>query len=637
MTAKVLVCLALCSASCAMAASPGFLLGLDYSEWALGGTPIGVDNSGALYVAFSCNTETSNPPTCVLKLSGDGKAKLWEVAPESATMAVDPSGGLYSVYGVGSGIGYTPYLERLNADGSVAWQTQIGNASSGIRFALAVDSKGRAFVEGAALNQSPIFSPVLARVDEAGAVVYFPSPGSPNIYGVAVDPTGSDVVELGMNGTDYCLWRLASDGVTWNSAVIPYLGVTPAPQQLAVAPNGDAVVYGLDATSGNQFLWRYDATGAAVFSTATGTGIAVGGALGLALDPAGNAYITGYSGGLMHAVRNSLAACGTAWMSVYARDGSILQTTYLPGAGTEGSSEYFYAPIVIGANSTVFVLENADASYTPTQTGPFGSDSTAPLLLRFSPNSSAQTYPLACAGNAASYSTGAISPGELVTLFGTGLGPERGVAPQATLQSPYPTQAGNVEVTFDGTPAPLMWVQDAQINAAAPWSLTAGQNTQLCVSYNSVPTNCLTLAVAQTAPGVFTVDGTYALAVNQDGSINSADHPAPAGSIVSIWATGLGPITPAQADGTLIDLPLPNDVLAAQVGTNMLVGIPMQPMTLFISYAVTYAGPAPYLVAGESQINFQLPAGFQTPVQLSAVVVVGSATSQSFRIHVVGE
>jgi uncharacterized protein (TIGR03437 family) len=322
-------------------------------------------------------------------------------------------------------------------------------------------------------------------------------------------------------------------------------------------------------------------------------------------------------------------------MSVYARDGSILQTTYLPGVETERSYGGFLALIVIGANSTVFVLENADASYTPTQTGPFGEVTTLhapdgpPALLRFSPNSSAQTYPLACAGNAASYSTGAISPGELVTLFGTGLGREQGVAPQSTLRSPYPTQAGNVEVTFDGTPAPLMWVQDAQINAVAPWSLTAGQNTQLCVSYNSVPTNCLTLPVAQTAPGVFTVDGTYALAVNQDGTINSAGHPAPARSIVSIWATGLGPITPAQADGALIDLPLPSNVLAAQVGTEMPMGF--QWTKVFQPYPVTYAGPAPYLVAGESQINFQVPSSSQDPTQL----VVGSTTSQFFHVQII--
>jgi hypothetical protein len=65
MNTRVLICLALFSASSAVAASPGFLLGFDYSEWGITGTPIGVDNSGALYLAFSCNTETYTPlPVC---------------------------------------------------------------------------------------------------------------------------------------------------------------------------------------------------------------------------------------------------------------------------------------------------------------------------------------------------------------------------------------------------------------------------------------------------------------------------------------------------------------------------------------------------------------------------------------------
>jgi hypothetical protein len=128
--------------------------------------------------------------------------------------------------------------------------------------------------------------------------------------------------------------------------------------------------------------------------------------------------------------------------------------------------------------------------------------------------------------NAATFEAGAVAPGELVSLFGTRLGPQRGVQPQATLQSPFPTQVANVEVTFDGTPAPPLWVQDAQINVVAPWSLTPGQTTEVCVSYNNANGNCLTSQVVQTAPAVFLVDGTYAAALDQDGSINSLNNPA---------------------------------------------------------------------------------------------------------------
>jgi hypothetical protein len=124
---------------------------------------------------------------------------------------------------------------------------------------------------------------------------------------------------------------------------------------------------------------------------------------------------------------------------------------------------------------------------------------------------------------------------------------------------------------------------------------------------------------------VFTVDGVHALAVNQDGTVNSADNPAPVGSIVSVWATGLGPIAPAQADGTLVGLPLPNNVLPVVVEALTPVFEPCNPgmgplpcpiAPSYTGFDVAYAGPAPNSVAGVSQINFTVvvyaPRGLRT-------------------------
>jgi uncharacterized protein (TIGR03437 family) len=246
------------------------------------------------------------------------------------------------------------------------------------------------------------------------------------------------------------------------------------------------------------------------------------------------------------------------------------------------------------------------AGFTPSQAGPFPAEnSSAPVLLRLSLNRNSPTFPLACVGNAASFAIGPIAPGELVTLFGGGLGPTQGVETQASAHKPYPTKAANVEVTFDGKPAPLLWVQDVQINAVAPWRLTPGKTTQVCVSYNQKTTNCLTWPVQQVAPGVFTVDGVHAAALNQDGTVNSADHPAPPGSIVAVFATGLGPIQPAQADGTLVEFPLPANVVGVEVVAFSLT--PAGPQSTVLE--ITYAGPAPYLVAGVSQVNFRTVSG----------------------------
>jgi uncharacterized protein (TIGR03437 family) len=321
-------------------------------------------------------------------------------------------------------------------------------------------------------------------------------------------------------------------------------------------------------------------------------------------------------------------------LTVVGPDGSLLQSTYIPGAS------FYPAPLVAaGPNSTVFVVATAGTDFAPTEAGPFPAGETGmSFLLRLSPTANARTVSLACVGNAATYGTGRIAPGEIVTLFGNGLGPQQGIATQATLRIPFPTQAANVEVTFDRTPAPLLWVQDAQINVVAPWSLTPGQTTQVCVSYIGVKTNCLAWPVVETAPAVFTVDGLYAAALNQDGTINSADNPAVPGSIVSVFATGLGPITTPQADGTLVGLPLPNDVLQVGVEAKWVTpGIPFGggETTPFV---VTYAGPAPYLVAGASQVNFQIVPYHAGPPDGGQIYVsLPSTSSQAFQVYVAGQ
>ena len=601
MLRRTLLCLTLLTAAGAQAAASGFLMGLDYSEWgpfSLAGWPsIAVDNSGALYILISCPANYPSP-YCLTKLSADGKTIIWQNNLGFAgPMAVDPSGDVY----VAGWESFDVFVEKLSADGtSVVWKTQLlaTNQAVGLNsgISLAVDSTGRVF-----LTCDAVIGGEVVRLNAGGAIDYIKRvPIVPDA--IAVDPTGSDVVVAAGGG----IARLAADGATWLDVTLPQpMMQSPLFLALAVAPNGDAVEYGRGPL-GNWILQRIDPAGAVVFSRAfPETSVSTLDAA-LALDAAGNAYITGYSGAVLHAVINSLAPCGTAWLSVFAPDGSVLQTTYLPGAGPAGYDNQYTGYVAISPNSTVFVLASSDLSVAPTQTGPYpefpfgAAEYGSAILYHLSPNASAQTAPLACIGNAANFKTGPVSPGEIVTLFGSGIGPQQGVQTEATPQTPYPTQAANVEVTFDGKPAPLLWVQDAQINLAVPWSV-AGPATQVCVTNNNVKTNCLTWPVAVAAPGVFTVDGVHAAAVNQDGTENSAANPAPLNSIVSIFATGLGPINPSQADGSLIGFPLPVNALTVtlECPRNLITACPAQ-----ITYSAEYAGPAPFQIAGMSQINF---------------------------------
>src|SRR5215469_12646161 len=63
--------------------------------------------------------------------------------------------------------------------------------------------------------------------------------------------------------------------------------------------------------------------------------------------------------------------------------------------------------------------------------------------------------------------------------------------------------------------------------------------------------------VDNAAPGIFQLPSGYAAVVNQDGTINGPQNPAAIGSVVSLYVTGLGPLSPTPADGGIVGLPLP--------------------------------------------------------------------------------
>jgi uncharacterized protein (TIGR03437 family) len=630
---RTLLCVALLSASGATAATPSFLLGVDYSEWlGLNVTQIAADRSGALYILSTFPESRGSTPSWVTKLSADGKTMLWQnkLGFAVSTMAVDPNGGVY-VTPLSLAGDTSLFVTKLSADGTgVAWKTPVGFlVAAGLLPVLAADSLGRAYVAGNRIYVAGNYAPAnntadLVRLNAAGSAVDYTVPVQGIPTSMTVGAKGALVAGVGVVAGDFWfLARVWPDGPSSFYSIMRRAAVrVPANPVVAADANGDAVVY----TSG--LLQRFDSTGTITLSTTIPNELGVG--QGFALDAAGNAYLTGGSSGV-YPVKNSIATCGLTaadLLSVFAPDGSLLQTTYIPGVAGG-------VPLVAtGPNSTVYVVAPADATFAPTQSGPFPAGSTGTeVLLRFSPKANAQTFPLACLGNAATYETSPIAPGELVTLFGNGLGPEQGVQPQATQQSPFPTQAANVQVTFDGIPAPLLWVQAAQINVVAPWRLTPGQTTQVCVAYNGGQTNCLSWPVVQAAPAVFTVDGVYAAALNQDGSINTADNPAAPGSIVSIFATGLGAISPAQADGSLVGLPLPNNVLPVGVEAQWATGVPFHPG--ITAFDVTYAGPAPFLVAGVSQINFKI---VQYPTNLGQIFLVRpSGLSRGFQVYLAGQ
>ena len=641
MLRTVLLCLFLLGVVRADTGASGFLLGVDYTEWGpnyllLDGGQIAADGAGALYILSLCSIPApSTLPFCVTKLSPDGKTIVWQydLGFTAAAMAVDPNGGVYVIpaapAGTPAGQQYPVFVEKLISDGSgVLWQTPIGSMLESAPVdapSLAADASGRTFVAGSLATGGAV-----VRLDPAGAIdaTFSNVPGAP--AEIAVDPAGSAVaVVFWQNSTsDYGLARLAPDNLTWATLAPPY---EPFPFGLAVAANGDIVANG-SGQSGTWYVERIDPAGNNVFLATV-----PGQSSGLALDSSGNTYITGFAPTSAFPVKNSVAPCGGGWLSVLAPDGSILQTTYLPGSSSNTGS--FTGMLAVAADAAVFVLDLGGSAFAPTEPSLFpGAVYGGPVgLYRLSPNAKAETLPLACVGNGATFSSGPVAPGEIVTLSGNGLGPPEGVQPQAAPGSPYPTQAADVSVTFDGIPAPLLWVQDAQINTLVPWSV-AGPSTKICATYNNTPANCLTYPVSATAPGVFTTDGFHAAAVNQDGTSNSPANPAPANSTVTVYATGLGPIDPPLPDGALAEAPLAANTLPVELQAmcqfNWIVRAQCK------TYAPAHAGPALNLVAGASQIRFlasEVNGGPFPGLLLMAGAPSSAALSNIFLIYVAGQ
>jgi len=219
--------------------------------------------------------------------------------------------------------------------------------------------------------------------------------------------------------------------------------------------------------------------------------------------------------------------------------------------------------------------------------------------------------------NGASLLSGPVSPGELITLIGSGIGP---ASPQQPVTSPSTTVLAGTSVLFDGTAAPILYGAPSQINAIVPFGLSATSTTKLEVLSQGQAIAQLPLAVVTAVPAIFTLDSTGAgpgAILNQDSTVNSPSNPAAPGSVVSVFATGAGQTGPPGVDGQVATVILPSPLLPVSVRIG---GLDSQ---------VMYAGAAPGIIAGVIQVNCVIPADVPSGPAVPIVLNVGTASSQA--------
>jgi uncharacterized protein (TIGR03437 family) len=215
------------------------------------------------------------------------------------------------------------------------------------------------------------------------------------------------------------------------------------------------------------------------------------------------------------------------------------------------------------------------------------------------------------------------APSELLSLYGTGIGPLTAQSGQVQ-NGAFTSSLGGSQVLFDGIAAPLLYAGPTQINTIVPKEVWGQDFTHLQIVTPSGTIDGPLLAVRPAVPSIFQNSQTgLAAALNQDGSPNSPQNPAKAGSIVTIFASGGG--TSAWNNGQLVPITqagpasLPVAVLAA--GRT--------------SLEVLYAGDAPGLVAGAMQINFHLPEKLTFGDTFAVQLEVGGAISGAVSVAVV--
>lgn len=489
--------------------------------------------------------------TKLRKYSDDG-LELWSRSLQqeytTSAVAADTSGVYAAVRD-----GYRHFLAKYSGDGTQLWTRQWDAPSQGTSLAVVTDSTGIYALSFGTVGSG---AGILARKwDLSGRELWqreyataFPTAFS------AAEPSGFFVAGgIGFGFVNTSLSRYDADGnELWSRQL-----ATPTVRGVAADATGVYIVGATSQTApalpgqcrsgsgGDSFVGKYDLSGAEVWTREFGTP-GVASASGVAVD-SGGIYIVGRE-------ESGLAALD-------------LDAFPDPGGG-------FFAKLQTDAMATV-----AEPRIFPD-----------------------------CIVNAASYVGGGVAPGEIVTLFGSGIGPPDLVPLSLTGDRRLATILADTRIWFDGVPAPLVYVSDQQSSAIVPYAVGGQASVEVQVEYKGVRSDPAIVPVLTSRPGVFSVDASgqgQGAILNEDGTLNSPSNPAPRGSVISIFGTGGGEADPGVVDGQIVAGAPPTTSLPVSVFFDIGLGEDGPPAK---PGEVLYAGGSAGSVAGLLQVNVRVPA-----------------------------
>ena len=222
--------------------------------------------------------------------------------------------------------------------------------------------------------------------------------------------------------------------------------------------------------------------------------------------------------------------------------------------------------------------------------------------------------------NSASYSpTDQVSPCSWVSIFGQNLADSQVLASNV----PLGANLGNASTELGGAALPLNYVDTGQINAQIPCGLNPNTQLDLQVVHGNVQSQTAQVVVSGSQPALFTINqegvGQGAIFWTTPGGNHVAadiNNPVSAGTVIEIYCTGLGPVSPSVKEGTVSPTPA---ATTTQMPSVTIGGLPAQ---------VNFSGLTSGSV-GLYQVNAVVPLNVVTGSAVPVVVTMDPQTSQA--------